>query len=116
MKFTYKPSFTRVIVIVFLVISFISMVYSICIDTYLHYKLHASELAVYDIESHKSESDEVNENVFERIGTIDGYVLIYDTRTGLVYIGDERGSLTPYYSNASGKIVVYDRANHRLVY
>lgn len=116
MKFTYKPSFTRVIVIIFLVISFISMVYSIGIDTYLHYKLHVGELAVYDIESHKSDSDEVNENVFERIGTIDGYVLIYDTRTGLVYIGDERGSLTPYYSNASGKIVVYDRDSHRLVY
>ena len=32
MKFTYKPSFTRVIVIIFLVISFISMVYSIGID------------------------------------------------------------------------------------
>lgn len=116
MKFTYRPSFTRVIVILFLSISLIFMVYSIGIDTYIHYKIRSGELAVYDIELHESDSDEININVFERIGTIDGYVLICDTRTGLVYVGDERGSLTPYYSNFSGKIVVYDRKNHRLVY
>lgn len=116
MKITYKPSFIRVAVILFLVMAFMSMVYSIGIDTYLHYKLRVGELAVYDIESHKSDSDEVTANVFERIGTIDGYVLIYDTNTRLVYIGDERGSLTPYYSNSNGKIVMYDKDNHRLLY
>ena len=54
--------------------------------------------------------------MFERIGRVDGYVLLYDTRTNLVYIGDEHGNLSPYYANGSGKLVMYDKVNNRLLY
>jgi hypothetical protein len=115
MKITYKPSFGRILVIIFLVLAFISMVYSLAVDTYLHYKIHSGDLELYNIES-KVIDGEISANVFERIGRIDGYVLLYDTRTNLVYIGDEKGNLTPYYANSSGKLVMYDKSSNRLLY
>ena len=115
MKITYKPSFGRILVIIFLVLALISMVYSLVVDTYLHYKIHSGDLELYNIES-KVIDGEISANVFERIGRIDGYVLLYDTRTNLVYIGDEKGNLTPYYANSSGKLVMYDKSSNRLLY
>ena len=115
MKITYKPSFGRILVIIFLVLAFISMVYSLAVDTYLHYKIRSGDLELYNIES-KVIDGEISANVFERIGRIDGYVLLYDTRTNLVYIGDEKGNLTPYYANSSGKLVMYDKSSNRLLY
>ena len=115
MKITYKPSLGRILVIIFLVLAFISMVYSLAVDTYLHYKIRSGDLELYNIES-KVIDGEISANVFERIGRIDGYVLLYDTRTNLVYIGDEKGNLTPYYANSSGKLVMYDKSSNRLLY
>ena len=115
MKITYKPSLGRILAIIFLVLAFISMVYSLAVDTYLHYKIRSGDLELYNIES-KVIDGEISANVFERIGRIDGYVLLYDTRTNLVYIGDEKGDLTPYYANSSGKLVIYDKSSNRLLY
>ena len=115
MKITYKPSLGRILVIIFLVLAFISMVYSLAVDTYLHYKIRSGDLELYNIES-KVIDGEISANVFERIGRIDGYVLLYDTRTNLVYIGDEKRNLTPYYANSSGKLVMYDKSSNRLLY
>ena len=115
MKITYRPSLGRILVIIFLVLAFISMVYSLAVDTYLHYKIRSGDLELYNIES-KVIDGEISANVFERIGRIDGYVLLYDTRTNLVYIGDEKGNLTPYYANSSGKLVMYDKSSNRLLY
>lgn len=114
-KITYRPSFGRILVIIFLLLAFISMVYSLVVDTYLHYKIRSGDLELYNIES-KVIDGEISVNVFERIGRIDGYVLLYDTRTNLVYIGDEKGNLTPYYSNSNGKVVMFDKINNRLLY
>ena len=115
MKFTYKPSLTRILVILFLILAFVSMVYSLVMDAYLHYKIRSGDLELYNIES-KVVDGEISLNVFERIGRVDGYVLLYDTRTNLVYIGDEHGNLSPYYANGSGKLVMYDKVNNRLLY
>ena len=115
MKITYKPSFGRILVIIFLVLAFISMVYSLAVDTYIHYKIRSGDLEIYNIES-KSVDGEISTNVFERIGRIDGYVLLYDTRTNLVYIGDGRGELSPYYADNNGRVVMYDKTNKRLIY
>lgn len=43
MKFTYKPSFTRILVILFLILAFVSMVYSLVMDAYLHYKIRSGD-------------------------------------------------------------------------
>lgn len=43
MKITYKPSLGRILAIIFLVLAFISMVYSLAVDTYLHYKIHSGD-------------------------------------------------------------------------
>ena len=115
MKTTCKLSIGRILVIIFLVLAFISMVYSLAVDTYLHYKIRSGDLEIYNMES-KVVEGEISTNVFERIGRIDGYVLLYDIRTNLVYIGDGRGELSPYYADNSGRVVMYDKVNNRLIY
>ena len=92
------------------------MVYSVVLDSYLHYKIRVGDLELYNLESQKVSENDITINVFERIGSVDGYLLLYDSKTGLVYLSDKHGNITPYYANSSGKIVSYDRASNSLVY
>ena len=115
-KMSYKPSKKRVISIIILLIALVGFLHTIYMDAYLHYKIRQGEIEIYNVTSIEDRNDRLRLRTFERIGTADEYVLIYDTKTGLVYLNDRHGGLSPYYSGAYGRIVQYDKAKNKLIY
>ena len=115
-KISYRPSKKRVISIIILLTVLAGFLHTVYMDAYLHYKIRQGEMEIYNVTSFEDRNDRINLRTFERIGKIDEYVLIYDTKTGLVYLDDRRGGISPYYSGAYGRIVQYDKAKNKLIY